>query len=95
MAAMPWPRRSTPENLHGFADLLRPADLAGVDEEVQAAALGARIDMLEFTGGHAQFVAANPEGHNARRGATARGFHNIQRQLRPKLPHGIENPVEA
>ena len=83
------------QNLDSFANLLWPAHLARMHKQAHPAALGAQIGIAEFVSGDAQFVAANPKGYDARRGATTRRFHNIERQLRPKLAHGIENPVEA
>ena len=83
------------QNLDCLANFRGPANLSRMHEQTHSAALGAQIGIAELVSGDAQFVAADPERYDARRGATAGRFHNIQRRLRPKLPHRVENPVEA
>ena len=83
------------QQFDGFANLIRPANLACVHQPVQTHLRGAVVDGAEFLCRNAQLVAANAEGHDGFRIAALSGFDDFHRRVHAKLSSGIKYPVES
>src|ERR1700730_10541115 len=62
---------------------------------MQAQCGGSFIDGAKVRGGHAQFVAANPEGDDGFGSALPCGFKNARGSFGPELPDRVKDPVDA
>lgn len=82
------------EKFNGFSDFFRTADFAGVHEATEARGSRGFIDRQKITGGDAEFVAADAERDNFRRGAAFCGVDDAHGGFGAELADGIEYPAQ-
>src|ERR1700741_3886399 len=83
-----------PGQLDSLAYVFRPANFTSMNQAMQSAISRQVVNGPEFPGGDAEFIAADPEGHDARRAAALGPTNNLEGMLRPELPDRIEHPIQ-
>src|SRR5262249_132988 len=82
------------QSLDGFADFLRAANFAGVDESMQPGIGCGVVNWQKVFRGDAHFIAADAESDNFRRGAMFCCLDNTHGGVRAELADGVKNPPQ-
>src|SRR5215472_15027694 len=83
------------EQVNGFADFLRAADFAGMNQAMQANFGGVIVHGAEFRGRHLELIATDAEGDDGFGLTSFRSFHHGHRGVGPELPNCVKDPSKA